>query len=128
MLFEDTTHLITLFHRIKLILIPRFRWVACQLDILCGIPTDAAKRKALDSLPPTLHETYERILERVSQSDQSIQKLVQRTLAWLRHGEHTLKIGALCEAISGKSIYLLQFPDFSDQIVTSISAISNTFH
>ena len=111
--------MITLFYSIKLILIPRFRWAACQLDILCGIPTDAAKRKALDSLPLTLHETYERILERVSKSDQSIQKLVKRTLAWIRHGKLKLNFGELCEAISGTFIMAYGFGFPNQKIINS---------
>ncbi|KAH8588947.1 hypothetical protein B0O99DRAFT_343400, partial [Bisporella sp. PMI_857] len=76
-----------------------FRWVACQLDLLAGLPTDDAKRKALNSLPPTLFKTYERMLERVIEEDPSIQVLVQRTLQWIIHGDE-LPIDAICEAIS----------------------------
>ncbi|TGJ80329.1 hypothetical protein E0Z10_g8445 [Xylaria hypoxylon] len=39
-----------------------FRWVTCQLDYICGCPTDAVRRVALKELPPTLDATYERML------------------------------------------------------------------
>ncbi|CAI4214336.1 unnamed protein product [Parascedosporium putredinis] len=42
-----------------------FRWVACQLDYLCELSTDRQRREAMKSLPPTLPETYIRILERI---------------------------------------------------------------
>lgn len=77
----------------------RFRWVACQLDLLSKLPTDRAKREALSKLPPTLFETYERILERVNESGPEIQVLVQRTMCWIFHGGYGLSTEALCEAI-----------------------------
>jgi hypothetical protein len=60
-----------------------FRWVACQLDYLCELNTDKGIRKALDSLPPTLFATYERILDRVNASTADTQQLVQRVLTWI---------------------------------------------
>jgi ankyrin repeat protein len=43
----------------------RFRWVVCQLDTLRrSMPSSI--RKALDELPITLYETYERILEEIT--------------------------------------------------------------
>ncbi|KAI1178873.1 hypothetical protein F4777DRAFT_38863 [Nemania sp. FL0916] len=57
-----------------------FRWVTCQLDYLCGCPTDADRREALKELPPTLDKTYERILRRINQSHPRVQKIVQRCL------------------------------------------------
>lgn len=40
----------------------RFRWAACQLDILGRINSIAEIQKALKELPKTLEDTYERIL------------------------------------------------------------------
>lgn len=79
---------------------PRFRWVACQLDYLCALPTDGAKRQALVSLPPDLNKTYERILENVDQGGAEVQRLVTGTLQWIVRGSSPLTIAALCEAIS----------------------------
>ena len=47
----------------------KFRWVACQIEFLCELPNDAARRTALQSLPPDLHSTYSRILDRVDQAN-----------------------------------------------------------
>lgn len=78
------------------------------MDYLCELPNDAARRKALNSLPPDLNSTYERILSRVNHSNLETQKLVQRALRWIA-GEfedfNSLSIGklsteALCEAVS----------------------------
>lgn len=78
----------------------RFRWVSCQMDLLCELPTDADRRSALRSLPPTLNATYERILRRVNKSNKVVQKLVRRTLQWVVHALYPLSISALCQAVS----------------------------
>jgi hypothetical protein len=62
----------------------RFRWVSCQLDHLCELPTDALRRKALTCLPSTLNETYARVLMRV---EESARPLVRRTLQWIAYAE-----------------------------------------
>lgn len=69
------------------------------MDYLCDLPNDAARRKALDFLPPDLNSTYERILGRVNQSNPESQKLVQRALRWI-NSDFELTIEALCEAVS----------------------------
>lgn len=70
------------------------------MDYLCELTNDAARRKALNSLPPTLTATYERILRKVNNSSKDVQKLVQRCLRWIVHSNGELSIAALCEAIS----------------------------
>ena len=70
------------------------------MDHLCELPNDAARRKALNALPPTLHATYERILQRINRSNKDIQQLVQRSLRWLVCSRDHLTSQALCEAIS----------------------------
>ncbi|KAL8856080.1 MAG: hypothetical protein Q9178_007275 [Gyalolechia marmorata] len=76
-----------------------FRWVVCQIDYLCELPNDAARRRALKALPPTLNATYERILQKVNESSGEVQQLVQRTLHWIIH-EPRISNSALCEAVS----------------------------
>ena len=61
---------------------------------------DSARKKALDSLPPTLDATYARILGRVKENNHDVQVLVQRSLRWIAHGKGSLSVTALCEAIS----------------------------
>ncbi|KAG6354207.1 hypothetical protein INS49_004811 [Diaporthe citri] len=77
-----------------------FRWVACQLDHLDGLPSDGRRRKALNELPPSLFETYDRILDRIMQEDEKDQHICRKALYWIGLGY--LRIGpmALCEAIS----------------------------
>jgi ankyrin repeat protein len=59
-----------------------FRWVSSQLDHLCTLKTDKARRKALVFLPPNLNDTYERILQRVNDQGPEAQTLLERTLQW----------------------------------------------
>lgn len=73
------------------------------MDHLCELPNDAARRKALNTLPPTLHATYERILQRVNKCSKEVQQLVQRSLRWLLCSKEQLTSLALCEAVSIES-------------------------
>ena len=75
--------------------------MACQLDYLCDLPSDAARRKALKTLPPGLDKTYHRIFQRINLLPEYSRTLVQRTLHWLI-GEDTpqIKSNELCEAVS----------------------------
>ena len=70
------------------------------MDYLCELPTDSARRKALNSLPPTLDATYARILRRVNESNHDVQIMVQRSLRWIAHAQWALDVAELCEAIS----------------------------
>ena len=72
------------------------------MDYLCELPNDAARRKALDSLPPDLNSTYERILGRINQSNPETQKLARRALRWIANASlsYSLTTRALCEAVS----------------------------
>ena len=78
----------------------RFRWVACQLDYLCQLSTDGACRKALYTLPPTLFETYERILTRVNETCEENQLLVERVLRWTVCAKEPLSTEALLEVLA----------------------------
>jgi ankyrin repeat protein len=66
----------------RLILICRFRWVACQLDEIEKCLTPAALRKTLAGLPKTLNETYERILLGINDAyvDQAL--MILRSIAF----------------------------------------------
>lgn len=77
-----------------------FRWVACQLDYLCELPHDRARREALEKLPPDLNSTYERILARVASEAPVTQRIVRNTLFWTIHARDPLTVDALCEALS----------------------------
>ncbi|KAM5350409.1 hypothetical protein ACJ41O_006914 [Fusarium nematophilum] len=80
-----------------------FRWVTCQIDHLCDLPHDRARRKALNKLPPTLPATYERILLKMDNDyDEETKRLVQRTLLLVFWGfpVERLTFRELCEAVS----------------------------
>jgi ankyrin repeat protein len=78
----------------------RFRWVACQIDYLCELPNDRARREALESLPPDLNSTYQRILQRLIANNPYRQSIAQRTLMWLLYSNGRLSSSELCQAIS----------------------------
>lgn len=46
------------------------------MDYLCELPSDAARRKALNDLPRGLYPTYERLLRRINESNEDAKKLV----------------------------------------------------
>ncbi|KAK8112255.1 uncharacterized protein PG998_008712 [Apiospora kogelbergensis] len=59
-----------------------FRWVACQLDHLAECDSDQQCRDALDTLPPTLDETYLRILQRIPKSKAQMVGLALNCIAY----------------------------------------------
>lgn len=61
----------------------RFRWVACQLDHLAECDSAQECRDALQSLPPTLNETYIRILERIPSKKTLIVRLALHAIAFV---------------------------------------------
>ncbi|KAI6754067.1 hypothetical protein HG530_013243 [Fusarium avenaceum] len=77
-----------------------FRWVACQIDHMCELPTDKARREALEKLPPTLFATYDRILMRIEGYSDSVKHLVKKALKLLFFNRPEIGLKGLCEAIS----------------------------
>ncbi|KAG5792480.1 hypothetical protein H9Q69_008490 [Fusarium xylarioides] len=77
-----------------------FRWVACQIDHICNLPNNKARKRALTELPPTLNEIYDRVLQRVMQCPPETQICVRRALQWTALGSPKMSIDSLCEAIS----------------------------
>ncbi|KAJ2979195.1 hypothetical protein NQ176_g3397 [Zarea fungicola] len=74
-----------------------FRWIACQLDILedCLDPIDI--RIALDTLPQTLDETYNRIWQRIHTEHKS---RTIRLLQLLTYSPRPLRIEEAVDAIA----------------------------
>lgn len=70
------------------------------MDHLDRLPSDGRRRKALNELPPTLFETYDRILDRIMQEDEHEQELCRKALHWIGLGHTEISPPALCEAIS----------------------------
>ncbi|KAI3588105.1 hypothetical protein IWW34DRAFT_798055 [Fusarium oxysporum f. sp. albedinis] len=77
-----------------------FRWVACQLDYMCELPTDRARREALSKLPPSLYATYDRILLRIDGYDDTVKRLVKKAILMLATSFVSLSFEEICEAIS----------------------------
>lgn len=82
----------------------RFRWVTCQLDYLCGFSSDFERRRALGQLPPTLHETYLRLLRKFSAMPSSTQSKIEMCLHFIAFSPTRLTISQLRSAISTPEI------------------------
>ncbi|KAK8064209.1 hypothetical protein PG996_008861 [Apiospora saccharicola] len=74
-----------------------FRWVACQLDELALCDSDQECRDALKSLPPTLDETYIRILQRIPPRKA---RMVGLALNCIAHSRSPLTMTQLRELLS----------------------------
>ena len=75
----------------------RFRWAVCQLDVLQDCLRLPELRKALESLPRTLDETYSRILCNIPEghSQDAI-----RILQWLTYSARPLRVEELAEIVA----------------------------
>lgn len=80
--------------------IARFRWVTCQLDYLCGFSNDFDRRRALGQLPPTLHDTYIRLLQRFTSLHASSQSKIQMCLHFIAFSPLRLTINDIRTVIS----------------------------
>lgn len=86
-----------IFGKIKADNLYRFRWAVCQLDALGKCRTRAVLRKLLATLPPTLDQTYERILSAISEEDS---KYAIRILQWVTFSARPLSVDELAEVIA----------------------------
>jgi ankyrin repeat protein len=76
---------------------PRFRWVACQIDVLKNCLDYPRLRKALNTLPKTLDETYARILESIPNEHSTQAATILNLLIW---SKWNFKINELVDAIA----------------------------
>ncbi|KAF8248636.1 hypothetical protein K440DRAFT_642057 [Wilcoxina mikolae CBS 423.85] len=76
-----------------------FRWLQCQLDLLSRLRTPNAIREALQKLPRTLFEMYDRMLECIEKEESSI-VLACKAFQWMVQSRRALELGELIEAIA----------------------------
>ncbi|KAF2811529.1 uncharacterized protein BDZ99DRAFT_559599 [Mytilinidion resinicola] len=74
-----------------------FRWAACQLDALGQCCNRVQLRKSLATLPPTLDETYNRILCGIDDIDS---EYAVRILRWLTFSSRPLTLDEIAEVIA----------------------------
>lgn len=74
-----------------------FRYVYCQVDLLSRLRTPNAVIEALDSLPPTLDQTYERLLARIDAEEDRM--LTREILQILAFSFRPLKLKEICELL-----------------------------
>jgi ankyrin repeat protein len=77
--------------------VDRFRWAACQLDVLKNCFDPAALQNALETLPKTLDETYARILRSIPLEHK---KNAIRILQFLTYSERPLTVEEAVDAIA----------------------------
>lgn len=77
--------------------IERFRWAACQLDLLGNCLTLPKLRKALATLPRTLYETYAHIFCNI---DEEYQDYALHILQWLAFSERPLQLKEVAEVVA----------------------------
>ncbi|PKX92396.1 uncharacterized protein P174DRAFT_512989 [Aspergillus novofumigatus IBT 16806] len=86
--------------RIKTVLLEKaggmFRYVQCQIELLSAQKTGRDVIRALDSMPESLHGTYETILCRIPSYDREI---ARETLLWLSSGYQEITLSELSEAL-----------------------------
>ena len=79
----------------NLLILSRFRWAVCQLDVLKMCKKPSATKKALEEMPKTLDATYERILGNIDASEVDEARSV---LQWLAFSERPLTLEEVAEA------------------------------
>jgi hypothetical protein len=80
-----------------LIIMPRFRWVTCQLDMLRRCTSISTIRKAMTALPKSLDETYDRLLLGI---DEVHQPEVMKILQALTVSRHPLTLEETVEILA----------------------------
>ncbi|KAL8870000.1 MAG: hypothetical protein Q9174_003850 [Haloplaca sp. 1 TL-2023] len=96
-----------------------FRWVECQLDALRHCLTPRSMREALKNLPPTLPDTYKRILDRL---DSSYRSKVIKALFWVAFSTRPLTAEELAETMAINADEPLLF-DLEDRLLDPAEAI-----
>ncbi|KAF2740332.1 hypothetical protein EJ04DRAFT_424663 [Polyplosphaeria fusca] len=97
-----------------------FRWAVCQLDALGKCRNRITLRKALATLPPTLDQTYDRVLSAISEDDS---EYAIRILRWLTFSAQPLSIEAIAEVIA---INVEREPAFEpDEVLEDPSEVLN---
>ena len=73
------------------------------------LSTDKERRKALETLPKDLFETYKRILDRVNNSTVGNQRLVEKTLRWIVFSQQRLTAQAIATAVRNSPTFVSSF-------------------
>jgi hypothetical protein len=74
----------------------RFRWAECQLQIIGSCVLPGAARKKLKQLPTTLYDSYDRILESISEENIGA---VRSALMFLAHSIKPMAVEEIADAV-----------------------------
>ncbi|KAM3087481.1 hypothetical protein ACMFMG_001567 [Clarireedia jacksonii] len=88
-----------------------FRWVVCQLDMFRKCTSVTMIRKAMTTLPKSLDETYERILEQI---DESYHADVRKILQALTVAKKSLTVDELVEVLAVNFDFENELPQFDE--------------
>lgn len=73
--------------------------VQCQLDLIASCPNPKSAKDALENLPKTLFETYERVLSAIDSQDPETVRIAQMSLLWLIASLRPLRLAEINEAM-----------------------------
>ncbi|KAL5315085.1 hypothetical protein ACEPPN_017736 [Leptodophora sp. 'Broadleaf-Isolate-01'] len=77
-----------------------FLWAKLQLDWICKQRGDSDILGELESLPPDLYGTYDRILQRIEQRPPKQQELARKALMWVFYAKRPLEPQELVHALA----------------------------
>lgn len=97
-------------YRSQLLILSRFRWAVCQLDVLRRLKAARAITEALKTLPETLDETYERLLLAILPEHRH---LVRRVLLLLCGDIRNIEGNRLCRVDELLSLALADDEEFT---------------
>lgn len=80
------------------LIIRRFRWVYCQLEVIKKCRRPKQLYQALASLPKTLDETYDRLIETIVKEDEQLDAV--RVLGWLCYAKRPLTLSEIVEVLA----------------------------
>ena len=78
---------------------PRFRWAVCQIDTLRSCNKASAVKAALEDLPKSLYDTYERVLSHVARNDLADARAI---MLWIAFAKRPLALEEIAEAATTK--------------------------
>jgi len=79
---------------------PRFLLAKLHMDSLASKPTRRAIRKALETLPKQLDETYDQAMERITSQSEDYSALAKNVLAWVSSAVRPLTVTELQHALA----------------------------
>jgi len=98
--------------------LPRFLWVEFQLQDLCQLESDYAIRIALQKLPQSLSETFDRLLSKIEGAERT--DMIERMFKWIVCARRPLHVDELKENVA----FTLDDSEYNEEkVVTNFSRL-----